>query len=324
MEALPLTGIDQVDSPKPLCHSCAALSANKEIRSFCDEMRKASIVDLCCQQEISRFCIERSLYASELCGHYVDLLIDKVTGYRVVLKRIKKRVGTTSELTSAVNREVTISMQLGYHENIVDCYNWTETPEEFLILMEYAPQPLYFVMRLEECNDPLYLQPNGDVVRLKAFACDLFRGLEHLHKERVVHLDIKPDNLLLQNSTKGLPILKICDFGLSQKLDHNGEVLLVSRCGTEPYIAPEVGARRSVTSAADIWSAGVFLHKLAVGFTPYSIRGWIPGNPLAFSVRYWMAYKESGLTELLSRCLVKDPGQRLTATEALAHRFLTC
>lgn len=294
---------------------------SKDFSDFYEEMRQLSVFDASTQQLIPRFSVERSLYASELNGHFVELLKDKQTGLLVVLKRIKKRPGDSSGLRAAVSREVSIAMHLNHHKNIVDFYSWVEMPDEYLILMEYVAQPEYFSLRIEERNDPLYLQPSGDISRLRSFSRDLFRGLEHMHGAKIVHLDIKPANLLLQNSSREFPTLKLCDFGLSHFLERDGKVQLISRCGTEPFIAPEVRSRAYVSSAADVWSAAVFLHKLAVGFTPYCVRGWKPGDELNFPKRYWQAYIESGFTDLLGRCLLKDPSQRPTATEALTHRF---
>jgi serine/threonine-protein kinase 24/25/MST4 len=282
-------------------------------------MREVSLVDPSNKQVVPRFTLERCLYSSEINGHFVELLKDSETGLLVVLKRIKKR--GKADLRAAVNREVAIPQQLNHHKNIVDFYSWTETPDEFLILMEFVAQPEYFSLHLEVLNQPLYLQPGGDIGRLRSFSYDLFRGLEHMHLAKIIHLDIKPANLLLQDTTREFPVLKLCDFGLSQFLDSDGRVRLVSRCGTEPFIAPEVRSGAYVTPACDIWSAAVFLHKLAVGYTPHSLRDWHPGTAITYSDRYWKAYQASGLPDLLSQCLSKEPEGRPSASEALGHSF---
>ena len=79
----------------------------------------------------------------------------------------------------------------------------------------------------------------------------------------MVHRDIKPENLLL---TEG-EVLKLSDFGLATVFRHNGkERLLERRCGTMPYIAPEVLCKpRYNAMPADTWSCGVVLLAMLVG-----------------------------------------------------------
>ena len=86
---------------------------------------------------------------------------------------------------------------------------------------------------------------------------------EYLHEKGVVHRDIKPENLLL---TEG-EVLKLSDFGLATVFRHNEkERLLERRCGTMPYIAPEVLVKsRYNAMPADTWSCGVVLLAMLVG-----------------------------------------------------------
>ena len=86
---------------------------------------------------------------------------------------------------------------------------------------------------------------------------------EYLHEKGVVHRDIKPENLLL---TEG-EVLKLSDFGLATVFRHNEkERLLERRCGTMPYIAPEVLVKsRYNAMPADTWSCGMVLLAMLVG-----------------------------------------------------------
>ena len=91
----------------------------------------------------------------------------------------------------------------------------------------------------------------------------LFTFQEYLHEKGVVHRDIKPENLLL---TEG-EVLKLSDFGLATVFRHNDkERLLERRCGTMPYIAPEVLCKsRYNAMPADTWSCGMVLLAMLVG-----------------------------------------------------------
>ena len=79
----------------------------------------------------------------------------------------------------------------------------------------------------------------------------------------MAHRDIKPENLLL---TEG-DVMKISDFGMATVFRHQGkERLLEKRCGTMPYIAPEVLLRPNYNAEpADIWSAGIVLVAMLTG-----------------------------------------------------------
>lgn len=90
----------------------------------------------------------------------------------------------------------------------------------------------------------------------------LLQGLEYLHDKGVAHRDIKPENLLLDHNSN----LKITDFGMATVFRYRGqERLLDKRCGTLPYLAPEVLERSYHARPADIWSCGIVLVALLAG-----------------------------------------------------------
>lgn len=90
----------------------------------------------------------------------------------------------------------------------------------------------------------------------------LLFGIQYLHRKGVAHRDIKPENLLLDNYSN----LKISDFGMATVFRLRGqERLLEKRCGTLPYIAPEVLDKPYNAEPADIWSCGVVLIAMLAG-----------------------------------------------------------
>lgn len=90
----------------------------------------------------------------------------------------------------------------------------------------------------------------------------LISGVEYLHSHGVAHRDLKPENLLLDNNDN----LKISDFGLATLYRMQGkERLLEKKCGTLPYVAPEVLVRAYHAEPADIWSCGIILVALLAG-----------------------------------------------------------
>lgn len=115
----------------------------------------------------------------------------------------------------------------------------------------------------------------------------LLSGVAFMHSKGVCHRDLKPENAML--SLNGL--LKICDFGLCAVYKHKGmERTLTERCGSLPYVAPEVlsCARKVIdllkrlmqlnsnqpyqAEPIDIWGCGVILYTMLVGSTS-SVKG---------------------------------------------------
>lgn len=90
----------------------------------------------------------------------------------------------------------------------------------------------------------------------------LLRGVEYLHIKGITHRDLKPENLLLDNAGN----LKISDFGMATLFRMRGkERLLDKRCGTLPYIPPEVIEPPYHAQPADLWSCGIVLVAMLSG-----------------------------------------------------------
>ena len=90
------------------------------------------------------------------------------------------------------------------------------------------------------------------------------KGVDYLHKNKVIHRDIKLDNILLDKDLKP----KICDFGISNLIEKNEKIFDTG--GTPAYLAPEViKAEGKVSYKSDVWSLGVLLYLLTFGIVPF-------------------------------------------------------
>ncbi|CAG2122402.1 unnamed protein product, partial [Medioppia subpectinata] len=112
------------------------------------------------------------------------------------------------------------------------------------------------------------------------FFVQLISGVEYLHSKGIVHRDLKPENILLDDND----IIKISDFGMSTLFRHSGkERLLNQKCGTVPYMAPEIFIHKEYRAEpADIWSCGVILVTLLTGELP-----WDRPTPECKSYKAW-------------------------------------
>lgn len=109
-----------------------------------------------------------------------------------------------------------------------------------------------------------FIEPDVGMPRYQAqkYFRQLISGVEYLHGRGVAHRDLKPENLLLDGNDN----LKISDFGLATIYRmQNKERRLEKKCGTLPYVAPEVLERSYLAEPADIWSCGIILVALLSG-----------------------------------------------------------
>jgi serine/threonine protein kinase len=148
------------------------------------------------------------------------------------------------------------------------------------------------------------------------FFVDLLNGLCYMHHINMVHLDIKPSNILLApRQGKDIPTLKIGDFGLSRILDnYSKEENINIKKGDGKYLAPELlQASGSVSTNADIFSLGICIYEMATHVEPSNIlwQDIINNSPGLFDSL------SSELRPLLTQMLSSDPNTRISARRIL-------
>ena len=191
----------------------------------------------------------------------------------------------------------------------------------------------YIVMELLEGTDLSVLRkrspapiPVPDAVEFVLQACE---GLVEAHAAGIVHRDLKPQNLFVARKMNGAPLVKILDFGISKATGAAavGQMNLTDSAtvlGSPLYMSPEqMRSARSVDARSDIWALGVILYELLAGKVPFD------GETVTELCLKVVIEKESpladhrpelppGLTEIVHRCLAKDPNDRYPSVAALA------
>lgn len=153
--------------------------------------------------------------------------------------------------------------------------------------------------------------------RVAAFGADIAAGLSAVHAAGMVHRDVKPANILMDDSSTP-PAPRVADFGVARICDDAGTTHSTTGVGTPLYMAPEVAEGMSAAPAMDIYSLGVVLYELACGVPPFvgnpiavikSHSTLVPGRPEGIPDPLW---------QLLDSMLSKDPARRPDAEQARA------
>lgn len=161
-------------------------------------------------------------------------------------------------------------------------------------------------------------------------ASQLIRGIRYMHQRRVIHRDLKAENILVISSKMSqgdvkciLYDVKITDFGLSTWLDIVGELL--TPCGTPNYLAPEI-MKDNYDERIDFWSFGVVLYMMLCGDFPFDQYH----NPADVERILHQSIKQSPSWQLVSDqgkdivcgLLVFNPDQRLAHGTVMRHPWL--
>ncbi|KAM6958556.1 LOW QUALITY PROTEIN: striated muscle preferentially expressed protein kinase-like [Tautogolabrus adspersus] len=142
--------------------------------------------------------------------------------------------------------------------------------EKVMALHEAYVTPRYLVLVAEYCTGKELLYSLIDRFRYSeddvvGFLVQILQGIEYLHNHRILHLDLKPDNIMVTN----LNAIKIVDFGSAQSFNPLTLKHRESGAGTLEYMAPEMVKGEVVGPPADIWSVGVVTHIMLGGRLPF-------------------------------------------------------
>ncbi|KAL6571111.1 hypothetical protein OROGR_000661 [Orobanche gracilis] len=165
----------------------------------------------------------------------------KHTGQTVAMKFIMKH-GKTDKDIHNLRQEIEILRKLK-HENIIQMLDSFESPQEFCVVTEFAQGELFEILEDDKCLPEEQVQ---------AIAKQLVRALHYLHSNRIIHRDMKPQNILIGAGS----VVKLCDFGFARAMSTN-TVVLRSIKGTPLYMAPELVREQPYNHTVDLWSLGV-------------------------------------------------------------------
>ena len=161
-------------------------------------------------------------------------------------------------------------MSLLEHPNIVRLKYFGE---DIYVNEEKGTQKNVFFIAIElakggELFDFLSISGKFSEPMARYYFKQLMDGIEYCHRNKICHRDLKPENLLLDADYN----LKIADFGFAREVSGDfGDGLLSTRCGTLPYMAPEIHqAKKYSGQSVDLFAAAIILFVMVAQHQPFS------------------------------------------------------
>jgi serine/threonine protein kinase len=271
-------------------------------------------------QLLGRYTIYRKVADGGMGRVYQAL--DATTNRSVALKILHPEVAVDDVSLERFRREFEVSSNLP-HDHIVEVLGFERTQDRaYLLVMEYLEgEELRMLLKRDK------VLPPERVIRMLSQTA---LGLAAAHERKVVHRDLKPDNLFLCHTAEG-DVCKILDFGSVRDNSENAKKLTVmgTTIGSPYYMSPEQAqGLPSLDHRADVWSAAAIAYECLTGKVPFPGRtgpsillAILSNDPEPPSV----AGKEHGvpatLDEVIEHALAKNPDLRFASMAELADGF---
>lgn len=210
-------------------------------------------------------------------------------------------------------------MAICSHPNLATIYDVKDDERGSWAVMEYVPGEN--LKQLVEREGPLHPEEVASILD------QVGAGLQAIHAKQLVHLDIKPQNILREPDGR----VKLIDFGLAQRAGEAQQMDEGRVFGTLAYIAPEQASGGTVSAASDVYSLGCVVYELLTGVPPFQadgqeqrnqlIRAHLSQTPLPPTRVRPELHLPAGVDNVLEWSLAKQPGDRYHDVQTFARMF---
>jgi calcium/calmodulin-dependent protein kinase I len=238
----------------------------------------------------------------------------RASGKKVAIKCVlRKDLPPTDD--AAIYDEVAILASLS-HPHIVPLIDFFEEKDCYFLVME--------LMSGGDLFDRIGKKKAYSEGDARDLVVKMLKAMSYCHSHKIAHCDMKPKNLLLMSEDND-SYIKLADFGFAARC-HEPKTLN-KQCGTPFFVSPEILMRQAYDQMSDMWSVGCIVFLLLSGNLPFMGRSQkelfrkIVSGKYEFDDDDWCEISDDA-KDLVNKLLVLDPDNRLSASEALRHKWL--
>src|SRR4030088_1506688 len=182
--------------------------------------------------------------------------LDETLQRQVAIKLMNREVASDSDQLERFRREARAVAQLS-HPHVVGVIDAGEDAGSPYIVLEYVEG--------ETLKERIRRQGRLSIAESVAYAIEIARALGVAHARHIVHRDVKPQNVLIDEEGSA----KVTDFGIARTLEEEGLTADGRVLGTTDYVSPEQALGQPVTGQSDLYSLGVVLYEMLTGEVPF-------------------------------------------------------
>ena len=233
----------------------------------------------------------------------VYLAQDEVLDRPVAVKLLHREISEEADQLERFRREARAAARLS-HPNLVGVIDAGEDEGRPYIVFEYVPGETL----KQRIQQPAARCPVDEAV---AYGIEIGRGLIAAHGRKLVHRDVKPQNVLIDPDGRA----KVTDFGIARSLESSGLTATGRVLGTTDYVSPEQAMGEDVDERSDVYSLGIVLYEMLVGDVPFQAETQVGvamkhvNEPLP-DVQVERPDVSAAVASVIDRSTTKDPRDR--------------
>ena len=229
----------------------------------------------------------------------------------VAIKLMHRDISSDPDQLERFRREARAVARLS-HPHLVTVIDFGEDHGTPYIVLEFIEG--------ETLKDRIRRMGRLSVAESVAYAIEIGRALSCAHSERLVHRDVKPQNVLIDKEGRA----KVTDFGIARSLEAEALTVPGRVLGTTDYVSPEQACGHDVTEQSDVYSLGIVLYEMLTGAVPYTAETQVAvamkhvREPLP-DVQVLRPEVSSALAAVVDRATAKETANRYNTAEGMVH-----